>query len=251
MPLRYDELPTAQAPQTQQIPTIPKTVSAPPPIHPVKRFLFVEIVAGEILLGAIVVGLIFGLLNYFNILSLKKSFPILAFLPAQKTAQLTTFAYDDKKAYEDLATFDKQQILDVYLVGEKNNQQNVNEFLQQWVSSDPKVFINQSTQFQVNTNNEIFYKIAIGSLDENIQTASPSGQAASDIFKHYTKNDIDPKAWDCSLGGTKCFYKKPNINEFTYDYRVFWSLDAKIVNVVICKTSIFVPSMLDRCVATN
>lgn len=115
MPLNYDQLPTAQAPEVQHprlITTPPKTIPAPPDTPARKRFLLTLIFLGEILFGLLLIAGIFVLLNYFNIISLSSSFPFLSSLPHKARPIPSTTLMNSNDLYNKTAS---QQQLELYI----------------------------------------------------------------------------------------------------------------------------------------
>ncbi len=255
MPIQYDQIPVAQAPASQTpvqqvTPPSQPQQPAPPPPHPVKKFLFAEIILGEVVMGIIAVCLVFGLLNYFNIISLDKAFPGLSFLPKQaKTTKTQTFSYDDSLAYDNLSKFDNEILKPAYMTSQqKSTQELSNIFTQSWNTTDQKVFVNQQFQFQPNTNKDQFYKLVINSLDESLSTASPSPKQASTITARYLAVTINDADWDCiTTSQTRCTYKVTE-NGFLKDIRVFWIPGANLINVIACKISQDTPTLLQSCI---
>lgn len=261
MPIQYDQIPVASVPPTPapqqplgQTPTTPSPNPAPPPPHPVKKLLLAEIIAAEIVIGLVVVFFIFGLLNYFNILALDKSFPALSFLPHQNRASTSaqTFSYDAAKAYASLSQFDDEVLQDTFKQGAKSNQQAGNLFTQDWSPSDPKVFLHQLFSYQLNTNTEQFYKLTVNSLDPGLQTASPSAQAATTVVEHYFKPAIATDKWDCVIDSvqSRCTYRI-DANTYTTLFRVYWVPKGGSINLLACKIPAAFPDGLQRCIPSG
>ncbi|HEX7042079.1 MAG TPA: hypothetical protein VF189_02425 [Patescibacteria group bacterium] len=268
-----DQLPPQQQILPQQIPNnqivLPQTPQNPPPKNKMKGLLLFEVGLLEVVFVLLLLGLVFGVLNYFNILKISSVIPQLSFLPhrqslsqenppntAISTAPKGPFIYDTEGAYNLVETFAKKTLNDDYLPKSQDASEsafifleNKNIFTSPWNVPNGKVgtasaFINAQAILTLSEDSNIpsSYKLTLNSFNPPVlNLATKDAKNASQLASQKLfRENLSNASWNCQGSGYSiCNYTKITSQE-TIKYQLEFQQDinassASLMTVSLCQ----------------
>lgn len=257
-------------PQSQQPVILPQQPQ--PQKKPVKAFLLLEVGLFEVGFVLVLLGLIFGILNYFNILKLSTAIPALSFLPHIPVAQpqiphgitaipTGTFLYDTKNASTLIENFAKQNLTNEYLPTSQASEsaflyiQDKNIFTSPWNIANGKIGTASASinaqevlTLQENTNTPSMYQLTLQSYSPPIFSFPNTlpEDAASRAAQKILKKLVAQEAWKCQGSYSKiCTLTKKTPTD-TFQYVISMQQDTiatttAIMSIHICANPIGMP----------
>lgn len=241
--------PQTQTPQPANQPVTPATQSSQPPSQPVSQpladtaqippeppksspFKLLEVGLLEAVFVIVVLFLLLGILNFFNIIPISSKIPFLSFLPHQQTQKpisttktTTQFLYDVNTANKALTTFVSTSLNPSYLPSSSsalfNNTQKNNVFRNLWpagTSSAGTIFA-----YAPYTNNLAYELVGVDNVSFNPPKYPDASASVNDLAKMFFTN-VDKQAisWKCQNKANNMWrcVGQQTISNITYTYSV-------------------------------
>lgn len=256
---------------------LPTPQPVPPPVilpqqptpqkKPLRGLLLLEVGFFEVAFVVVLLGAVFGVLNYFNILSLSHAIPLFSFLPHLPTASQPIpqsnllsvsptgpFVYDARNAQSLIQKFANQTLTASFLPKSQASEsaffyiQNKNVFTSPWNIENGKVgtasaFINaqEILTLQEDSNNPIFYQIILQSFSPPIMLlpTTKAQDVANVTAEKVLKEDLSKATWKCQENGQSVCTLVKNTSSGTTQYSINMQLDAQatataVLSILAC-----------------